>query len=118
MRRHNDIIPATRGRSLSPMRRYVVRGAFPPDPEMPLLDAVPQFRSSTRRRTRLHWNLIWVLIALAAAAWLFRGVKAALSWKQLLGLLGVQDPERFTRLFVLGVVVTALCAILRVLRRR
>ncbi len=118
MKKHSDMIMAPHGQSMNQIRRYVVRGSLPPEAEMFPIDAGPQPRNIARRRKRFHWKLICVILTMAALAWFMSGVKAALTWNQILWLLDIHDRERFTRLFVLGVIVTALCAILRVLRRR
>ena len=72
-------------------------------------------RRRPRRRLRLRWSILWVLGALALAAWLASGVRASFTWQDICEFAGVRDHVRYGQCAVIGCVVCAILAIARVL---
>lgn len=97
------------------MNRYPYPQQQPPQHPIPQQPLPPPPRPRTRRRLRL-WIFI-VPLTCAAFIWIADGVTGtAISWREfLVGTLGLERPDRFTRLAALGVLLVGVLLILRVL---
>ena len=84
----------------------------PPEP-------VPQPPQPPRQeeRPRFRWGLfVGLPLVVLALAWVATSVRPGFAWPDVMDALGVQDRPRYTRLALLGLAVTACCAIVRILR--
>lgn len=69
------------------------------------------------KRWQLRWTYLWVILAIAGVAIFLNSIESSVAWQRVMDALDVQNRERYTQLFCLGVVVTTICAIYRVLRK-
>ncbi len=71
-----------------------------------------------RRRPRFRWE--WLLIpgVCILAVWFLSNAHAAFSWEDVMDVLHVHNREQYTMLAVMGLVLVAIVAIARVLRRK
>jgi hypothetical protein len=69
-------------------------------------------------RAHFRWSIVLVIAAAALAAWLVKGIDPARSWEEFMDAIGVENKVRYTQLAILGMVVVAIVAVARVLRRK
>ena len=65
---------------------------------------------------RFRWYLVTVPSVILFLIWFSRGIQPSFSWDQVMDRLGVQDRVAYTRVAVLGIIITATVIVLRILR--
>ena len=90
-----------------------------PQPKHRAQEDSPQPPVVPSRKRGFRWPLLVVPLVLLISMWVYREVHFACGWEDLMEAVHVlpQNYERYTQLAVLGVLVTAVVAIYRVLRR-
>lgn len=90
------------------MPRYTIPVPAPPKPP------------PTKRRRRPQWHFKWHLLLVPAVIglllWMAQGLRPAFTWDDVMSALHVRNQSRYTELAVLGALITAAVAIMRVLR--
>lgn len=86
------------------------RWMTPPPPQPP-----------RRRPPRATYEFRWVLYVLIPGAllltlWFISGVEPSCRWDDVMTALHVRDRQQYTQLMVLGLVISAICLIARILR--
>lgn len=75
----------------------------------------PRRRRRRSKRWQPHWHLIWAALAVLGCLWVMNTSQPSARWDDLADTIGIEDPERFGQLFVLGVVLVAITLIIRIL---
>ena len=69
-------------------------------------------------RYRFRWGILLAPLAIFIVLYLMNGAEASFSFGDVMNLLGVDDQDRYVRLFTLGCICVAIAAILRLHRNR
>jgi len=67
-------------------------------------------------RLRLRSSLLLVPLCLLFAAWVLNRIRPSITWSWLLYVLGVRDYQRASMVIVLGITLSAILLIKRILR--
>jgi len=77
---------------------------------------VPPRRPKRRVRFRFRWKWVLIPAAVLILAYLAGGIEVGFTFDDIMDVLKVKDRTRYRQLVTLGLVVTAIVAVLRVLR--
>ncbi len=80
----------------------------------------PQAPHPARPQPRLQFHWAWILVpaALLLMAYVLHHSQSAVTWEQIMDMLGVHNRERYTMLFHLCLALTLVVATVRILRHR
>ena len=83
--------------------------AYVPKPQQG--PAPPQHKEP---RFRFRWELLLILLVIFIVLYLMKGAETSFSFEDIMDLLGVEDRDRYIRLFTLGCICVAITAIIRI----
>lgn len=71
-----------------------------------------------RTRREFRWELLLIPLLLLGVMWIFSGVDgAAISFDELIDLVGVRNREQYRQLATLGLIIVGALSILRIARK-
>lgn len=78
----------------------------------------PAKNMPTNAKRRFQWGIVWGVLLIVVVLYVIVNANSSIEWGTVMDRLGVRNRERYTALFRLGLLITACCAIGRILRDR